>query len=65
MHDFFLKRTADVFGYLAGTSIRRIQLVDSGDVALMADPLRSSPWLGCSHQHLVAFVAIAQDSRQG
>ena len=27
VQNFFLKHTADVLGYLAGTSIRRIQLV--------------------------------------
>lgn len=65
MQNFFLKHTAGVFGYLAGTSLRRIPPVDSGDMALMAGSLRSSSWLGCSPQHLTAFVAIAQDSVQG
>lgn len=47
------------------TSIRRIWLVTSRDVALMAGSLRSSSWLGYSHQYLMTFAAIAQDSVQG
>lgn len=64
MQNNFVKHTADVLGYLADTSMRRIQLVNSRDVPLVAGSLRSSSWLGCSHQHLMAFAAIAQDSGQ-
>lgn len=31
----------------------------------MAGSLRSSSWLGYSHQYLMTFAAIAEDSVQG
>lgn len=64
MQNFLLKHGADVLGYLADMSVRWTQLENSRDVALVL--LHRGPALGSgTHQHLMAFAAIAQDSEQG